>query len=152
MKYIIILYIALGLVLSSAVGIKYSCNGPEMYGEYTGSPFIFQQKSLGSSLTYYYSISGLIANIFIWTVVLLLIRAAILQLNQVIRNRKTFNSIYRGIVGVLIVFTTLNVAGSYIMLGQGFDEDRNYWYFDLNNDANDWGVECKGTWGMFMSV
>lgn len=123
-----------------------------MYGEYTGSPFIFQQKSLGSSLTYYYSISGLIANIFIWTVVLLLIRAAILQLNQVIRNRKTFNSIYRGIVGVLIVFTTLNVAGSYIMLGQGFDEDRNYWYFDLNNDANDWGVECKGTGGMFMSV
>lgn len=150
MKYIIILYIALGFVLSSAIGIKYSCDGPDMFGEYTGSPFIFQQKSLGSSMTYYYSVSGLIANIFIWTVVLLLIRAAILQLT--IRNHRTFNSIYRGIVGVLIVFTTLNVVSSYIMLGRGFDQNRNYWYFDLNNDAKDWGVKCKGTWGMFLSV
>ena len=151
MKYIFTLYVALGFVLSSAVGIEYSCDGQEMFPEYTGSPFILRQKSLGSSMTHYYSISGLIVNIAFWTVVLLLIRLAILQLIQETINNKTFNSIYKGIVGVLIVFTTLNVAISYIMLGRGFDEDSNYWYFDLDNDARDWGVECNGKWGMFLT-
>jgi hypothetical protein len=150
MKYVITLYIALGFVLSSALGIEYSCDGQDMFPEYTGSPFIFRQKSLGSSMTHYYSVWGLIGNIAIWTGVLLLIRLAILQLIERTRNNKMFNGIYKVIVGVLIVFTTLNVAINYIILGSGFGENSNYWYFDLDNNAKDWGVECKGKWGVFL--
>jgi hypothetical protein len=76
---------------------------------------------------------------------------AILQLIQGTGNNKTFNSIYKGIVGALIVFTTLNVAINYIMVGRGFDENHNYWYFNLDNDARDWDMECKGKWGMFLT-
>lgn len=101
-------------------------------------------------MTYYYSVSGLVVNVAVWTAILLLIRLAILQMIEGTKNYKMFNGIYKGIVGVLIVFTTLNVAITYIMLGRGFDENSNYWYFDLDNDAKDWGVECKGKWGMFL--
>ena len=150
MKYVITLYIAFGFVLSSVVGVEYSCEGQEMFPEYTGSPFVFRQKSLGSSMTYYYSVSGLVVNVAVWTAILLLIRLAILQMIQGTKNYRSFNRICKGIFGVLIVFTTLNVAITYIMLGRGFDENSNYWYFDLDNDAKDWGVECKGKWGMFL--
>src|SRR5690554_1694177 len=74
MKYIIIPFIALGFVLSSFIGVGYYCNDWGMTPEYFGSPFIFKQKSLGSSLTYFYSVSGLLLNIAIWCVPILLIR------------------------------------------------------------------------------
>ena len=60
MKYLIIPYIALGLVLSLAIGIEYNCEGHEMFPIYYGCPFVFMKKSLGSSMEYYYSISGLL--------------------------------------------------------------------------------------------
>jgi hypothetical protein len=121
-----------------------------MFPEYTGSPFIFRQKSLGSSMTHYYSVSGLIVDVAIWASVLLAIRFTILQLIERTRNNKTLNNILKGIVGMLIVFTTLNIVINYMMLGRGFDEDSNYWYFDLDNNAKNWGVQCQGKWGMFL--
>lgn len=139
MKYIIIPYIALGLVLSLAVGIEWYGVGQEMFSEYYGSPFIFRQKSLGSSLTYYYSVSGLIANVAVWSVVILAFRAIILKLIQRSGNNKRFRNIYRGMTGILIVWTTLNVVIDYITLGSGFKEGLNYWYMDLDKEAKDWG-------------
>ena len=149
MKYILIPYIALGLVLSLAVGIEWSCDGQEMFPEYYGSPFIFRQKSLGSSMTYYYSVSGLIVNVAIWSVVILASRAVILKLIERAGNVKSFKNIYRGIVGILIVWTTLNVVFDYITLGPGFRKGLNYWYMDLDKEAKDWAVECEGNWGIF---
>jgi hypothetical protein len=149
MKYVIIVYIALGFVLSMTVGIVYYCEGHEMYPEYFGSPFIFTRKSLGSSMTYYYSISGLILNIAIWSLVILFLRVAILKLIHRTGDNKSLKKIYRGIVVVLIAFTTLSVATSYIMLGHGFEEGFNYWYMDLDKEAERWGVNCEGKWEMF---
>lgn len=149
MKYILIPYIALGLVLSLAVGIEWHCDGQEMFPEYFGSPFVFKQKSLGSSLTYYYSVSGVVVNVAVWSIVILALRAVILKLIQRSGNNKSLRSIYRGIVGILIVWTTLNVVIDYIMLGRGFKEGFNYWYMDLDKEAKDWGMDCEGKWGMF---
>jgi hypothetical protein len=150
MKYIVTPYVALGFVLSSVVGIEYSCDGQEMFPEYTGSPFIFRQKSLGSSMTHYYSISGLVLNTAIWSVILLLFSQALLKLIEKTGNGKKFKRIYKGLVGVLILFTTLHIGIAYIMLGRGFNRDLNYWFFDLDNNAKNWNVECKGRWGMFL--
>jgi hypothetical protein len=148
MKYIIIPYIALGLVLSLAVGIEWSCDGQEMFPEYYGSPFIFRLKSLGSSMTYYYSVSGLIVNVAVWSVVVLALRAVILKLIQRSGNNKSFRNIYRGIVGILIVWTTLNVGIDYVTLGPGFKEGLNYWYMDFDKEAKDWGMDCEGKLGI----
>jgi hypothetical protein len=149
-KYIVISYVALGFVLSSIVGIEYSCDGQEMFPEYTGSPFVFRQKSLGSSMTHYYSVFGLIINTAIWTIILLLLRQAVLNLIEKTGNNKRFKNIYRGIAAALILFTTLNIGIDYITLGRGFGKGLNYWYFDLDKEAKDWGVNCKGKWGMFL--
>lgn len=146
MKYIIIPYIALGFVLSSAIGITYYCDGWEMY---YGSPFIFKQKSLGSSMTYFYSVSGTLLNVGVWSILILLMRKAILYLIERARNQKLIQTIYKGLIIVLMAFTTLNVAMDYVMLGSGFEKGRNYWYMNLDKEAKDWGMDCKGEWAMF---
>ena len=149
MKYILIPYVALGFVLSSVVGVQWYCDGQEMFPEYYGSPFIFKQKSLGSSLTYYFSISGLLGNIVIWTIIVLFLRAGITKLIQRSENNKGLRNTYRGVIGILIVWTTLNIFIDYMMLGRGFKEGLNYWYMDLDKEAKEWGMDCEGKWGMF---
>jgi len=149
MKYILIPYAALGLVLSGAIGVQWYCDGQEMFPEYYGSPFIFRQKSLGSSLTYYYGIAGLIANIAVWTLVIVILRAGLSKLIQRSGNNNAFRNIYSGLAGILILWTTLNVVIDYIMLGRGFKEGLNYWYIDLDKEAKDRGMNCEGKWGLF---
>ena len=149
MKFIIIPYISLGFVLSLAIGLEYNCIGKEMFPEYYGSPFVFKQKSLGSSMEYFYGISGLVLNIVVWSILISLIRVATLSLIKKNENNKIIKIIYKGFVGVLIAFTTLNIVVDSVMVGQGFKEGLNYWYMDLDKEAKDWGMECEGEWIMF---
>ena len=131
MKYLIALYIALGLVLSLIVGIQYNCDGQEMFPLYYGNPFIFKEKSLGSSMTYFFSVSGIVLNTLVWSVVVLLIRQGFRYLIK----KSGGNRIFRGAYKTVIV---------YQMMGIGFEEGLNYWYMDLNNEAEKWGMECEG--------
>ena len=149
MKYIIIPYIALGLVLSMPIGVTYNCHGSEMFPDYFGSPFVFKQKSLGSSLTYFYSVSGLLLNVFVWSIPVIGIRLLILKCLKRAKNKQLGNQIYTGVVVFMLVFSTLNIAMEYIMMGNGFYEGGNYWYIDSDKEAQDWGMECQGKWGMF---
>jgi len=144
MKFVIILYIALGFVLSLFVGLEYNCVGQEMFPIYYGSPFIFMQKSLGSSMEYYYSISGLILNISLWSLVLVLIRNVFLRLMEKIEKNKIIMIIYKGIIGVLIAFTTLNIYIHNAIIGRGFQKGSNYWYMNIDKEAKDWGMKCEG--------
>ena len=68
MKYFIIPFIALGLSLSMVYGVEYECEGSEPFSIYYGSPFLFKKSSLGSSMEYFYSISGLLLNVLVWSV------------------------------------------------------------------------------------
>ncbi len=83
MKFVIIPYIALGFVLSVIIGIEYNFKGEEMMPTYWGSPFVYKQESLGSSLERYYSISGLILNVIIWSIVLFFIDQRIKRINLI---------------------------------------------------------------------
>lgn len=143
MKYIVTPYIAFGLVLSMAIGIEYNCTGQEMFPTYYGSPFVFKQKSLGSSMEYYYSISGLVLNILTWSFVLTIIDITIKRLKRKVK-RNWVNISYKAIIGVFVLFTTLNIAMGYVMIGRGFKEGLNYWYWNLDKEAKDWGVTCEG--------
>ena len=123
MKFLLIPFIALGLVLSLALGVKYNCDGQEMFPTYYGSPFIFKQKSLATSMEYFYSVSGLILNILTWSIILFLVDKGIKRINQ----NRIFKIGYKIVIGLLIAFSTLNMAIDAIMIGHGFNENLNYW-------------------------
>ncbi|PXY44296.1 hypothetical protein [Flavobacterium hydrophilum] len=144
MKYLIIPYIALGLVLSLAIGIEYHCEGPEMFPDYYGSPFVFKQKSLGSSMEYFYSISGVLLNVVIWSLALFIIHAGVKNLIRKMSRPKWIRFSYNILIGFLIVFTTLNIWIDSVMIGRGFEEGQNYWYWNIDKEAQDWGMSCEG--------
>jgi len=146
MKYLIIPFIALGVVLSLVFGVEYNCQGEEMFPIYYGSPFVFKEKSLGSSMEYFYSISGLLLNVAVWSILIELLRLAILKLLNLKSKNRILTKIYKGIVVALVVFSTLNIGMSYIGIGRGFKKGLNYWYMDLDKEAKDWGMECEGEW------
>ncbi|MBU2994809.1 hypothetical protein KO500_00070 [Cellulophaga baltica] len=149
MKYIVIPYIAFGFVLSLTLGVEYICVGQEMFPDYYGSPLVFKQKSLGSSMEYFYSISGLVLNTIIWSVLIFLLRYTIHKLINKIGANKSINNIYKVIVVLLIGFSSLNILVDSAMLGSGFEEGRNFWYMDLDKEAENWGMKCDGEWKMF---
>jgi len=144
MKYIIIPYIALGLVLSLVIGIEYNCVGQEMFPIYYGCPFVFKEKSLGSSMEYYYSISGLLMNVAIWSILLFFIRFFILQLIEKFFKKRVVIIIYKSVIGMMILFTTLNILIDSSMIGHGFKKGFNYWYMNVDNEAKAWGMKCDG--------
>jgi hypothetical protein len=144
MKYAIIPYIALGLILSLALGVEYNCEGQEMFPTYYGSPFVFKQESLGSSMEYFYSISGLAINILAWSFVLFCIDKAIQTLIVKISNPGLIRISYRIVIGLLIAFTTLNIAIDSVMIGRGFGKELNYWYWNMDKEAKAWGMTCNG--------
>jgi hypothetical protein len=144
MKYVLIPYIAFGFALSLLIGIEYNCEGKEMFPDYYGSPFVFKKKSLGSSMEYFYSISGLLLNLITWTVILSLINRMITRLISRLGKQMVARIFYAIIICVLFFFTSVKITVDRVMLGRGFDPQRNYWYWNMNKEAKEWGVDCKG--------
>jgi hypothetical protein len=143
-------FIALGLTLSLIFGIEYKCEGQEMFPTYYGSPFVFKMTSLGSSMEYYYSIFGLLLNMITWSMLLVLIRYGILKLIEVSSYKKTINVSYKVITGLLLVFTMLNIFIAYAGTDLHFDENSNYWYWNLDKEAQNWGMICDGEWNFLL--
>ena len=139
MKYIIIPYIALGLVLSLSIGIHYTFEGQEIFPDYYGSPFIFKQKSLGSSMEYFYSVTGLFFNVIIWTIPVTLFYVGIKK----IKRQKLKKNILIISSVILCLFTTLNLIIDNVMLGSGFNPNLNYWYWNVDKEAKDYKVKSK---------
>jgi hypothetical protein len=146
MKYVLIPVIALGLTLSLIAGLEYNCQGQEMFPVYYGSPFVFKQESLASSMEYFYSISGLLLNISVWSILITALRYGSLKLIEVSKIKKTLTSVYFGIIGMLLMFAFLNIYISFLGIGRGFDENSNYWYWNLGKEAKNWGMQCEGEW------
>jgi hypothetical protein len=149
LKYFIILFIGLGLLLSSIVSIEYECSGPEMFPTYYGSPFIYKMKSLGSSMEYFYSISGLLVNVLIWCLVVMLVDFCIQLLIKTSSYSTFLSKAYKLIVGVMLLFSLANVSIAFITLGRGFDKPLNYWYWDFDDEAKLWGMKCERKWRLF---
>jgi hypothetical protein len=149
MKYAIIVYLALGMVLSLSVGIEYHCKGQEQFPIYYGSPFVFKQTSLASSMEYFYSISGLLLNVLIWSSFLFIINKAIQFAFGKLNSIKWISLLYKIMIGLMIAFTTLILAFEWTMVGRGFGKDLNYWYWDIDKEAKAWGMTCTGEFILF---
>lgn len=135
MKYLLIIYIALGLVLSCIISIEYNCSGNEMFPKFYGSPFIFVETSIASSMEYYYGILGIILNTLVWSLFLLIINSLTIKLICKIKDIKIIKWLRILVTGFLLLFSTLNILISYELAGKGFDENLNYWNLNMEEDA-----------------
>jgi len=140
MKFILIPYISLGFILSVTIGIEYNFIGNEMMPRYWGCPFVYKSESLGSSLQRYYSISGLAINIIIWSVALFFIDNGIRNFFLI----EKFKANYNKLIIFLILFTSINIFYDYAFIGKGFDIELNYWYWNIDKVAKDWGGKYEG--------
>tara|TARA_R110001606_G_scaffold343604_1_gene492190 strand:+ start:212 stop:667 length:456 start_codon:yes stop_codon:yes gene_type:complete len=150
MKYLLIIYIALGLVLSCIISIEYNCLGDEMFPKFYGSPFVFVKTSIASSLEYYYGILGIILNTLIWSLVLLVINLFIRKLTKKVKDLKIIKWFRILIIGFLLLFSTLNILMSYELSRRGFDENLNYWHLNMEEDAKIWKMNCEGKIRLFL--
>ncbi|WP_375562513.1 hypothetical protein ACE193_08200 [Bernardetia sp. OM2101] len=147
MKYILIPFIALGLVLSLIIRIEYNCStGQDMFPTYYASPFVFAEQSLGTSLERYYSVFGVIWNTLVWSIILIILQLVISKFIKFYNESKVIKVLYRICIGILIIFSSLSIAWNSLTIGAGFEEGFNYWYMDLDKKANKWGVKCEGKW------
>jgi hypothetical protein len=128
-------------MLSGIIGLGYPCDGYEFI-HYYGSPFIYKKASLGSSMTYYYSISGLLANSVLWITALYFIRWLALKTLGKLANNFTLKLI--GILGliVLVALSSLVISFSYITTDSRFEPEFNYWYIDLGSEEERWEKDC----------
>lgn len=143
-KIVIIIYISIGLVFSTLLGIEYYCGGPEMFMPYFGNPFVFKKLSPGASMTYYYGISGLVLNVAFWSFVLLVIQNVVIKLINRLEKKRNVNIVHKVVVFFLICYSTLNIYIESNMIGAGFEEELNYWYMNMDKEAESWGLECEG--------
>lgn len=149
-EYLIVFFIALGMSLSLVVCIEYDCVGTEMFPTYYGSPFVFKKNSLGSSMQFFYNISGLILNLVLWYVFVIFINKLIKKLIKITHYNKLIIIIYKISIAFFLLFSFLSILITWLEIGSGFDKNFNYWYWNLNKEANDWGMVCKGKWRFFI--
>jgi hypothetical protein len=146
MKYVIIPFIALGLSLSMVYGVEYECEGSEPFSIYYGSPFLFKKSSLGSSMEYFYSISGIFLNVVVWSVLLFLLRFGFKIVLELARYHTVLKIVFQVAVVALVIFTIMNLFIFSLELGKGFAPDLNYWYWNFDQEVRDYGMQCTGTW------
>lgn len=147
-QVVIIPFIALGMTSICLVCANYTCENWPSYPIYHGSPFVFKETSLGSSLTYYYFVLGAIGNAIIWSLILLLIHNIILKIQTKFKHNSVFKFMYKGLVITLIVFSGLNLFFDYITNGRGFEKGRNYWYKNINKNYSNQEQKCNCTWSL----
>ncbi len=64
-------------------------------------------------------------------------------------RKRLIEGTYKVVVGILIAFSTLNIFFSLYTKGEGFDPNGNYWYWDVDQEAEKWGAKCEGEVSLF---
>lgn len=103
-------------------------------------------------MTYYYSVSGLAMNWIIWTFSVFLLHRGVMSIMKNDQIKKWLNPVYKTVIGIALLFTTLVVLMEYLNLGPGFDENSNYWYWDMDGEASAYGNTCEGKLIFFQRV
>ncbi|MEL7146739.1 MAG: hypothetical protein AAFO69_10250, partial [Bacteroidota bacterium] len=84
-------------------------------------------------------ISGLVLNVTLWSVFLFFLDKGIRRIS----HSKKSKVAYKVAIALFMVFTTINLLYDYSLIGNGFEEDLNYWYWDIDKTAEDWGGKYK---------
>jgi len=138
-----LLFVALALVLSSVVGIQYSCLETAIYPSFYGMPFIYKQKSLGSSMEIYYCISGLFMNVLMCFLLLLLIWKAFGRMIERNLDEAVGRRVSQFVARAVLFLSTLEIITAYLGIGNGFAPMLNYWYWDIDQFAKDSDIHYR---------
>lgn len=118
--------------------IVYNCTGTEMFPTFFGSPFIYKSSSLASSLEYDFYFVGIVANIILWSLIVFLLRLALLKIVSRLDNKwlkRTYQILKYSLTVLCIAWTTLSI---YVYYGS--------FSFQADMDAQSkiWGMTCSG--------
>lgn len=91
-------------------------------------------------MEYFYSVSGLLLNVAVWSLALYLIDKSVRSRikTQFVRN------VYNSATVLLVLFSTLSIILQSTCVGKGFEQGQNYWYWNFDQEAQQWGMQCKG--------
>ena len=149
MKFLFLFYIAFGCAISLFVGIEYRCTGEDIFPVYYGNPFIFKRQSLASSMEFQYNVVGILLNTLIWFVVLFLLQSCIQRFFSYIVKINIHPKVNTMIYSFLFLFASLQIVYSYLVAGNGFSKNENYWYWHFAKETAYWQVHCEANWKFF---
>lgn len=128
-----------GALLSPAglPGYKYVCYGDEVFPVYYASPFIYKSSSLATSMAYNYYLAGGVADLLIWLMIVLFVRAIIHRLIHALAMQSVLK-IYTAMKMLLIAaclfvfYLEATTAGHTLQ-----------WSANLEEEASAWGMSCS---------
>lgn len=120
------------------IGIQYNCTGQDVFPKFFASPFIFKSTSLATSLAYDHYILGLIGNCLIWGGSFIALDYFLAKALRKI-DKGFLKIIYNGLIGILLIFSVLSIYLEISVCSQSIS-----WKANLNKEAKDWGMTCKG--------
>ncbi len=130
--------ISTGLLLAPVglPALQYNCTGGEVFPVYTASPFIYRSASLATSMAHDYYLAGLMADVLLWSLVILFVRRLIQKYSK--SNLKAAKYFYNFTkytllaLSVIIILMELNTEGQTIRS-----------HINLNKEAANWGMVCS---------
>lgn len=128
LKYILTVYIALGLVFSDILGISYGILDDSGTPAYLANPVIYKKQSV-TSLGYYYSIYGLVVNLIFWSIFLYLIDLFVIKM----KLSSTLKKIYKTFIILALFVSSFYIFISFAFMPNGFEKDLTYWYWNLDD-------------------
>lgn len=136
--YFIAVVISAGFLLApfGLPALQYNCAGGEVFPVYTASPFIYRSTSLATSMAHDYYLMGLLADVLLWSMLLLIMRH--LTFKFIDRSDNFFKTVYSAMKYLFLVFSILIILLELQVEGQSLK-----WSANLNNEANDWGMVCS---------
>ena len=148
-SYFCLLFAALALVLSSVVGIEYYCLETAIYPSFYGMPFIYKQKSLGSSMEFYYCISGVFMNVLMCFFLLQVIWQAFVRMVERNLDEAVGRRVCQFVASAVLFLSTLEILTVYLGIGDGFAPMLNYWYWDIDQFAKDSDIHYRARGYLF---
>ncbi len=137
-SYIVAVVISTGLLIAPVglPALQYNCTGGEVFPVFTASPFIYRSTSLATSMAHDYYLAGLLADVLVWSMLLLILRH--LTFKFIDRNGKFFKTVYAVMKYLFIVFSLLISLLELQVEGQCLR-----WSAKLDKEALDWGMACS---------
>ncbi|CAM1365919.1 conserved membrane hypothetical protein [Tenacibaculum litopenaei] len=125
LKFLLLIIIAYGFALEPLVGFSSSYNCEPETPVHFGAPFVSKKFSLGSSMTFHYSILGLLMNTLFWLLIFLILR----HISKLLIKREHFRQLKRMAMGSGFLLASFAIYGQCITCEPSFGPEANYWWW-----------------------
>lgn len=139
-KFLISVIISFGLLCSPIPisGIVYNCSGNEVFPIFYASPFIYKSTSLSTSLAYDFYFVGFIASFLTWYLLLFAVR--LMFIKTILKSgNKIVHYSYNTIKYLVIAYSVFSIV---LLMTIGGNTIKSH--INIDNEASEWGMKCKG--------